>query len=112
MDLFETLKIILDLVKKSIPLVIAFAVLYFLWGARKYITAIDGDDQKEAKDMIVHGIIILFVMVSVWGLVNLIVSTFGVGPTNLPPQQIRIGNFGNGGGTSGGAIFQWSNKNQ
>jgi len=62
------------------PLVTALltlALLAFFWGMIKYIKS-QGTDKKEGKDIMIWGIIGLAVMVSVWGLVNLVVGTLGV----------------------------------
>ena len=67
-----------------IPLLIAVAVLVFFWGIIKYIGSQGNDDsRKEARHLMVWGIIALFVMVSVWGLVGLLSTTLG--GTNQPP---------------------------
>lgn len=96
--------IFFGIIEALIPIAIGLGVLYFLWGASKYITASDSDSQIEARGMIVNGIIILFVMVSVWGLVNLIVVSLDIGPTALPYQSINIGGAGgSGGGFTGGS---------
>jgi uncharacterized membrane protein len=62
-----------------IPILITLGVVYFIWGVIKYVTAKDPDAQKEARSVMISGIIGLFVIVSIWGLVNLISNTFGVG---------------------------------
>lgn len=105
MNLFDTMGIFFEIINQLIPLAIGVGVLYFLWGASKYITASDSDAQLEARGMIVNGILILFVMVSVWGLVNLIVVSLDIGPTALPYQSINVGS---GTGSSFGTrIFCW-----
>lgn len=60
-----------------IPLVIGLAVLLFLWGMVKYVSA-GGDPDKitEARNYILFGVVALFVMLSVWGLVAILVHTF------------------------------------
>jgi len=73
------------------PIIIALALLYFLWGVLRYMMA-SGDEgkRKEAQSVMLFGIIALFVMVSVWGLVSFLASTLGidqggtVGPTDIP----------------------------
>lgn len=112
MNLFGVIYRMESIVEQLVPLMIGFAVLYFLWGTLKYVQAKDGETQVEARSMITHGIIVLFVMVSVWGLVNLIVVSFGVGPTTLPTQSINIDSGSSSSGTSGGSgssrrIFCW-----
>jgi len=45
----------------------------------QYITA-GGDEEKRkaGRNTMLYGIIGLFVMVAVWGLVNVLISTFGL----------------------------------
>jgi len=74
-----------SLINLVIPLVIGIAVFLFLWGLIKYITA--GGDYKstaEARKFMLFGIIALFVMVSVWGLVGILVNTFFAGGVAIP----------------------------
>lgn len=68
---------ILSLLNLLVPLLIGIAVILFLFGLVKYITA-GGDETKvkEAKKFILFGIVGLFVMVSVWGLVQVLVNSF------------------------------------
>jgi hypothetical protein len=67
-----------------IPLLITLGVIYFIWGVIKYITAKDEGEQAEARKVMVSGIIGLFVIVAIWGLVGVITNTFGVGAQNAP----------------------------
>ncbi len=79
---------LLQFVQKTIgmliPIVIGIAVLTFLWGIVKYVVAKDEDSQKEARSIILYGTVVLFVMVSIWGLVNLLDDTLGL--SNQVPQ--------------------------
>lgn len=68
-----------SLAKAVIPLLFILATVLFLWGVIKYLSAV-GDESKisEAKKHILYGIIGLFFMVAVWGIVTAIVrSLFG-----------------------------------
>ena len=67
------------LVSLLVPLLITLAVVYFIWGVIKYIAA-GGDEEKrkEARSMMIYGIIGLFVIVAMWGLVEVLRSTFGI----------------------------------
>ena len=76
--LFDLIGRARSFIEALVPLIIGIAVLYFLWGVLKYVTAKDSDAQAEARSVMVMGIIVLFVMVSVWGLVNLLGDTIGV----------------------------------
>jgi hypothetical protein len=64
-------------INQIVYLLIGAAIVVFLWGLLKYIMA--GGDAKvtsEARSFMVFGIIALFVMLSVWGLTNLLIRTF------------------------------------
>lgn len=75
---------ILGIINLVIPLLIAVAVVIFLVGVVKYITAgASEESRKEARSVMLYGIIGLFVMVAVWGLVNVLVETFNL-DTNIP----------------------------
>jgi mannose/fructose/N-acetylgalactosamine-specific phosphotransferase system component IID len=67
-----------DIVESLIPLIIGIAVVVFIWGILKYVIAKDEDSQKEARSIMIYGIIVLFVMVSVWGLVKLLSDTLDI----------------------------------
>jgi hypothetical protein len=62
--------------KGLIPLLLAIGLVVFLWGVVKYVTAgADESKAKEGRNLMIYGIIALFVMVSVWGLVNVLTQT-------------------------------------
>lgn len=64
---------------RAIPgLLMAFALAYFLYGVLGYTTATDEKKRREGKDTIVYGIFGLFVMTSVWGIVEIVRSLFGI----------------------------------
>ncbi|HRH31261.1 MAG TPA: hypothetical protein PK950_01210 [Candidatus Paceibacterota bacterium] len=72
--------------RSIIPLLFALALLMFIWGVLKYVIAPDGsDDREEGRWFMIWGIVGLFVMVSVWGLVGLVSNTLEIG-TAFPPQ--------------------------
>lgn len=55
------------------PVLVALAIIYFVWGVLKYLmNAGDEEAQKEGRSMMIYGIIAIFVMVSIWGLVGLL----------------------------------------
>lgn len=75
-----------------IPLVAAIALLYFFWGLAKFIlNAQDEEAREQGKQIMIWGIVALFVIVSVWGLVQWIGSALGVGT----PQSLPIPGVGN-----------------
>jgi heme/copper-type cytochrome/quinol oxidase subunit 2 len=88
-DIPAVIDTIMRVLNVVIPLIIAIAVVVFLVGVVKYITA-GGDEEKrkEARNVMIYGIIGLFVMVAVWGLVNLLVNTFNLQTSAPPPPEL------------------------
>jgi CDP-diglyceride synthetase len=74
----DILNTIQSIIQAIIPIVIGLAVLMFLWGIAQYIVAKDSDKQKDARMIIIYGVIVLFAMVAIWGLVDVLASTFGI----------------------------------
>ena len=54
------------------------AFLFFVWGVAKYISSSGTDSRNEAKSTIFKGIIGIFVIFSIWGIVSLLQGVFGV----------------------------------
>jgi len=80
-----------DTINRLIPVVIALAVLFFFWGLAKYILS-SGKSHKQGRQIMTAGLIGLFVMVSIWGLIRLMQNTLGVSgavPVTIPqvPQR-------------------------
>lgn len=75
-----------DIANRLIPLLIAVALVVFFWGLVQYIWGAQGEKPKQAKDIMVAGLLGLFVMVSVWGIIRIAQNTLGVG--NQPPASI------------------------
>lgn len=65
-------------VGKIIPVLVGFALLVFLFGLTRFIlSAGDREARTEGKHLITYGIIGLFVIVSVWGIVRFLGNTLG-----------------------------------
>jgi len=71
--------IIGDIILLVIPVVVALALIFFFWGLAQFILNA-GNEQKrtEGKGIMLWGIIALFVIVSVWGLVTVLQNTFRI----------------------------------
>ena len=67
-----------------IPLLFAVAVLVFIYGVVKFISTEESAEKESGRQFMIWGIVALAVMFSVWGLVKILGSTFGV--TNIIPQ--------------------------
>jgi len=65
--------------KSVIPLIIAIAMVTFIWGVVQYVINSDEEAKKaKGKQFMIWGIIGLTVMVGVWGLVRIVGTTFGI----------------------------------
>lgn len=62
-----------------IPLIFALALAVFLWGVMKFIATSDPAKRKEGKNFIIGGLIGLFVMTSLWGIIKIVGNTLGTG---------------------------------
>lgn len=70
-----------------IPLIFSLAFVVFLWGVFKFIASSDVKGKQEGQKVIWWGIIGLFVMVSVWGIIRILGTTLGVDTTYIPQLQ-------------------------
>jgi len=61
----------------AVPIVFALAVLFFLFKLAMFLFG-TGDVKEEAKGGMVMGIIVLLVMFSIVGIINLLQSTFSI----------------------------------
>jgi hypothetical protein len=79
---FESISRIINLL---LPVVIALALLFFFWGLAKFILAAgDEVDKEKGRNMMIWGIVALFVMVSVWGLIEFVGSALGIDAQGAP----------------------------
>jgi hypothetical protein len=71
-----------------IPLIFAVAIAMFIWGAVKFfiINADEEAKRQQGKQFMIWGIIALAIMMSVWGLVAIVRSTFDKSGTSVLPQ--------------------------
>ncbi len=62
-----------------IPMLVTFAIIAFIWGVITYVIG-KGDPKvlEKGRWYMVWGIVALFVMISVWGLVKVLGNTFGI----------------------------------
>ncbi|MDE1874500.1 MAG: hypothetical protein KGI79_00875 [Patescibacteria group bacterium] len=75
---------IISILNNLVILLIAGAVVYIVYGAFEMIRS--EEKRESGRQTIVYGIIGLFVMISIWGFVNILSSTFKLqsGPITPP----------------------------
>ncbi len=80
-----------NIVDLLIPVVTALALLFFFWGLAKFILAAGDESAKdEGKRIMIWGVVALFVMAAVWGLIQFIGEIFGVDTTGGTINTPRI----------------------
>ncbi|MEK7176895.1 MAG: hypothetical protein AAB719_01160 [Patescibacteria group bacterium] len=88
------------LINPLIAILVGVALLVFFWGLVKFVFRLGGDGEKavdDGKRLMKWGLIALFVMVSVWGIIEFFQDALlgGVSPTptdnggsgNIPPRS-------------------------
>ena len=78
------------LINPLIAILVGVALLVFFWGLVKFVFRLGGDGEKavdEGKRVMKWGLIALFVMVSVWGIIEFFQDALlgGVAPPPPPP---------------------------
>ncbi len=71
----------------AVPVLFAVAFIVFIFGIFQYFILGRGSEeaQQQGRALMLYGLIGFFLMVSVWGLVNILVGTFGL--NNNPVTQ-------------------------
>ena len=75
-DLSDLLCKVGGLLQQAIGVLAALALLVFVWGLVKFIARAGSDEgRKEGKQVMIWGVVALFVLVSLWGIVGFIQSS-------------------------------------
>lgn len=96
---FNVLGVITSVLNGVMVLLITLAIVVFFWGLIKYIFNKGGGEKEgaEGATLMIWGIIALFVMLSIWGIIGLLRNTFGVtantGPIPAPPGTTVMGSI-------------------
>ena len=69
-------------INSIIPILIALGVVYFIWGVISFAIAKEEEAKKEGRARIIYGLIALLVIVSIWGLIGILQTTFGIEADN------------------------------
>lgn len=86
-DLMSLLGEIQNLLAKIVPIIFVLGLLVFFWGLAKFVFSAGNEDAiAEGKKLIFWGIIALFIMASIWGIIVVLRTTFGVDMPLSPSQ--------------------------
>lgn len=68
-----------------VPLLIAAALVAFFWGLIMYIFQAGNEEaRKKGRQVMLAGVVALFIMVTIWGIIALLQSAFGVSGSVIP----------------------------
>lgn len=89
----DVVDIFLGILNSLIPIIIGIALLIFIWGGVKFLYAGGSDDSVEpAKKMMFWGIIIIFIMVSMFGIIQIFYGDIIGGNAGIPvlPEKSKV----------------------
>jgi hypothetical protein len=91
--IFDLFQAATNVMSSLMYLIIALALLGFMWGIVRVLFSGGSEKlKKEGKDFMLYGILILFVMTSLWGLVylfrNFILDNTGYGDVDSGSNEI------------------------
>lgn len=77
MDLRGVVAQIIGSINVVIPVLITIALVFFLWGILRYVYKVGNAHSKESdRQIFLWGLLALFCMVSVWGIVSVLCLQF------------------------------------
>ncbi len=97
MDLQTLLTNILKFLNTTIvPFLMAIAFLVFIWNTARYfiIGGANEESQEKARSLAMWGIAAFVVMLSIWGIVNLLVNGLGLKNDPIIPDYMQQKNRG------------------
>jgi hypothetical protein len=96
----DLIDLVIDYLGYAIPLIMSLSIVVFIWGVYKYFIKVDAD-RAEAGNYILYGVIGFFLMLSFWGVVNILIQTL-----NLDNNIRGIPFIGSDGGSRGGTFYE------
>ncbi len=91
MDLTGIIGLFIKIGLRVIPLLGAIAFLVFVWGVARYIKSAGSEKEiKDSKNILIWGLIGLFVLVSIWGIIAFLRNEFNFGGGEFGIPQINI----------------------
>ena len=77
--ILDTINVANRILSAVVPLLITVALIVFIWGLIQYLLKVGDEEQRrQGVQLMLWGVIAIFVMSSVWGLVALLQNTFSV----------------------------------
>lgn len=87
----DTLLLASSVLNALIGLSITAAIVVFFYGMIRYMISPDAGKKSEGMKMAIYGVVTIFIMVSIWGIIRLLQSTFKVTSTDpIIPRGVVI----------------------
>jgi len=86
-NLTDVINLFITIGTKVIPLLGMIAFLVFIWGVARYIRSAGSEKEiGDSKKLLIWGLVGLFVMVSIWGIIIFLRGDLGFNDAFLIPQ--------------------------
>ena len=80
----QVVDVFLNIGNLAMPFLVALALFLFIYGLMKFLSKGGSEESvTEGKKLMLWGIIALFMMLSVWGIVRILLQSFGF-PIGIP----------------------------
>jgi uncharacterized membrane protein YgcG len=86
---------------QAIYVIVALAVLVFVWNIYRYFFKADPENKKEAGLYVMYSVIGFFVIIAFWGLVNIVSNTLNLN-NNIPSLNFFNSSVGGSSGSNPG----------
>jgi len=82
------------IINPLITFLFALAIIYFIYGLAKYLLSPDNEEiRKTSKQHMLWGIVGMFIMVAVFGILNIITTTLGTKGIEIKNGSYTVGNL-------------------
>lgn len=90
-NLTGVVDMLVDIGLKIIPLLGAVAFLVFIWGVGRFIRSAGNEKEiKDSKNILIWGVVGLFILVTIWGIMSFLRSEFDFGSdVGIPQIQLK-----------------------
>jgi hypothetical protein len=84
------IRALITTVNLVIPLMLAVAVVVFIYGVIRYVLAADDINRSKAVNRIVWSVVSIAAILAVWGLARLLINVFGIDPRSIDPSYYPV----------------------
>ena len=90
-DLTEFIVLFTNIGLSLIPFLGAIAFLMFVWGVARFIKSAGSEKEiKESKNLLIWGVVGMFALIAIWGIISFLQSEFGFGTKDGIPLIPQI----------------------